>query len=158
MNDEKLAGKNSPVWELSGFITFLQGLLLLAKVSSSKLSGCNLPSRPSPLWRHPAEAAFPASWEAHSQLLTLGITDFQTGQRIQEPTARAPEGPNQEQYNSILELCQRQLPFSTSVFIQLSSNSSLAPPGWVRKKQLFMLAAGANSHFQPWRDRAFTST
>lgn len=83
---------------------------------------------------------------------------MQAGQRIYKPTARAPEGPNQEWYDSILELCQRQLTFSTSVFIQPASNSSLAPPGWVRKKQLYMLVAGANRHFQPWRDRAVTST
>lgn len=158
-NDEKLAGKKSRVWALSGFIMVPQGLLLLAKGSSSRLSGCNLTPRPVPLQGCPTKTAFPASWKKKkpSQLLTLGITDFRTGQRVEEPTARAPEGPNQDQYQRILELCQNQLPFSTSIFIQPSSNSSLASPGWVRKKQLYVLAAGANSHFQPWRDRAAAS-
>lgn len=156
-NDEKLAGEKSQVWALSGFIMFPQRLLLLAKGSSSRLSGCNLTPRPVPVQGCPTKTAFPASWKAPSQLLALGITDFQTGQRVKEPTARAPQGPNQEQYQSILELCQNQLPFSTSIFIQPSSNSSLSSPGWVRKKQLYVLAAGANSHFQPWRDRAAAS-
>lgn len=62
-NDEKLAGKKSRVWALSGFIMVPQGLLLLAKGSSSRLSGCNLTPRPVPLQGCPTKTAFPASWK-----------------------------------------------------------------------------------------------
>lgn len=75
-NDEKLAGKKSRVWALSGFIMVPQGLLLLAKGSSSRLSGCNLTPRPVPLQGCPTKTAFPASWKKKKTLTTAYFGNY----------------------------------------------------------------------------------
>lgn len=108
---------------------FLKGLLLLAKESSSKLLPISLSDQP-----HYKVALL----KLHFQLAEKPTYNYLLWELLISRLDREIRNPQPELLKvqirtfRIFGLCQNQLCFGTSVFIQTSSSSSSAPPGWVR--------------------------
>lgn len=135
----------------------LQGLLLLAEESSSKLLAISLSDQ-----SHYKAALLKLHFQlaekpTHSYLLwELRISRLDGEFRNPQP-----ELPKVQIRTFSIELCIWTVS-KPALFRHICLHPELiqqqfSSPGWVRQEQLHILAAGASSHFQPWRDRAAAS-